>query len=211
MRYKTVLFDLDGTLIDTNELIHLSYDFTMKQYGFNFTREELLAFNGPPLRDVFEKLNPKQADEMVQTYITHNHTHHDAYVTAFPFVTETLEKLRDAGVKMAVVSSKRRTGVEMGLKVTNLRRFFDVIVAVDDVTHPKPDAESVLKAMSLLGGECETTLMVGDNYQDIVSGQNAEVDTAGVAWSSKGAAHLEAHQPDYMLHEMLDLVDIIGV
>lgn len=211
MRYKNILFDLDGTLIDTNELIHLSYDFTMKQYGYNFTREELLKFNGPPLQDVFSGVNPAMADEMVETYIKHNHAHHDAYVKAFPYVMETLDQLKNKGIKMAIVSSKRRTGVEMGLKVTNLRQYFEEIVAVDDVVKPKPDAESVLKAMQLLKGTPADTLMVGDNFQDILSGQHAGVDTAGVAWSSKGAAYLESYKPTCMLKDMRDLVDMLGV
>lgn len=211
MQYKTVLFDLDGTLIDTNELIHESYVHTTKKFGYDFSREELLQFNGPPLQDVFIGINPEQAEEMVETYLEHNHQHHDAYVQAFPHVVEVLERLTAKGIKLAIVSSKRRTGVNMGLKVTGLDRFFEEIVAVDDVENAKPNPESVIKAMNALGGSPETTIMIGDNHHDIIAGQRAGVNTVAVAWSLKDEVFLRSLNPTHMIKDMRELITIIGV
>lgn len=210
MKYKTVLFDLDGTLLDTNALINFSFQYTFKKYGYHFTEAEILAFNGPPLVETFQKINPAKAAEMVQTYIEHNHTHHDEYVTIFPNVIETLEKLNQKGVKMAVVSSKRREGVKKGLQLMNITHYFDSIVSVTDVEQAKPNPESVYKAMEELNAHASTTLIVGDNYHDIVAGQNANIDTAAVAWSLKGETYLREYDPTYMLHDMLDLIQIVG-
>lgn len=84
-----------------------------------------------------------------------------------------------------------------------------MIVALDHVEKPKPDAEPVLKALSLLGSEPHAAIMIGDNHHDIIGGRNAGTVTAGVAWSSKGRDHLLQFDPDYMLETMPDLLTIL--
>src|SRR5690625_3559725 len=205
MNIKTVLFDLDGTLIDTNELIYVSFKYTFDKYGYSFSREEILEFNGPPLIETFMNVNPEKADDMLKTYREHNFQHHNDLVTVFPNVIETLESLRENGIKMGIVSTKMRNGVELGLEVTKLKHFFDSIVSLDDVQNAKPHPEPVLKGMKELKGSPETTIMIGDNYQDIESGKNAGVKTAGVAWSLKGVDVLKRHDPTYILNDMQDL------
>lgn len=211
MSIKTILFDMDGTLIDTNALIHESFVHTFNHYGLSFTDEEILTFNGPPLIDTFKNIHSETAHKMVETYREHNIANHDHYVTVFPTVKETLEVLRQKGIKMAVVSAKMRSGVEQSLEFTNLRQYFDVIVAVDDVSKPKPHPQPVLKALEQLGTSTESALMVGDNSHDIESGNNAGVKTVGVSWSLKGESFLKQFKPTYMIHEMRELLKIVGV
>src|SRR5699024_1484131 len=211
MSINTLLFDMDGTLIDTNALIHESFVHTFNHYGLSFTDEEILSFNGPPLYETFMNIHPELAGEMVDTYRAHNLANHDKYVKVFPTVVETLERLKEKNIKMAVVSAKMRQGVELGLETTNLRQYFDSIVSVDDVTEPKPHPEPVIKAMKQLGGKKETSLMVGDNSHDIESGNSAGIKTVGVKWSSKGEAFLKQYDPTYMIDEMSDILHIVGV
>lgn len=211
MSIRTILFDLDGTLIDTNELIIASFMHTFSHYGMTYTREEVVQFNGPPLLDTFQKIAPDLAEEMVKTYRAHNLTVHDSYVTAFPHVTETIAALKEQGLKLGIVSTKMRKGVNMGLTLTGLATYMDTIITLDDVTQAKPHPEPVLKAVQALGADLETTLMVGDNYHDIESGKNAGVKTAGVAWSYKGSSFLEGFYPTYMLKDMRDLLQLTEV
>lgn len=211
MSIRTILFDFDGTLIDTNELIYKSFVHTFKTFGYSFTDEEILSFNGPPLRDTFTKINPELAEEMLQTYREHNYKHHDEYVTLFPNVRTTLEVLKQKGFNLGVVSAKMRVGVEQGMEITKIRSYFDTIITIDDVTKPKPHPEPVLKALEQLRTEPEVSLMVGDNYHDIKAGKNAGAKTAGVAWSIKGEAYLRKFEPTYMLQEMTDILTIVGV
>src|SRR5690625_965914 len=103
MNIDTILFDLDGTLLDTNRLIHESFVYTLEQYGFQFSDEEILQFNGPPLVHTFTELNPEKVNEMVQTYRTHNLARHDDYVSLFPNVKETLVQLKQKGIKTAKI------------------------------------------------------------------------------------------------------------
>lgn len=209
MNIRTILFDLDGTLIDTNELIAASFAHTFEQFGFTFTDEEMLTFNGPPLVDTFRAYLPDRVDEMVTIYREHNKKHHDMYVKVFPHVEETLKALQEAGIRIAVVTSKMRSVAKHGLEFTGLATYVEHVIALNDVEHAKPHPESVIKAMSLLDAKPETTLMVGDNYQDIEAGQNAGIRTAGVEWSHKGKEFLESYKPTYMFADIQDVLKLI--
>src|SRR5699024_66247 len=110
---------------------------------------------------------------------------------------------------MTVVYAKMRTGVELGLELTGLIDFFQTIVAVDDVSHAKPHPEPVFKGMEALHGKASSTLMVGDNYDDIEAGKNAGVQTAGVNWSVRGAAYLQQFKPTCMIDSMTDLLQLV--
>jgi pyrophosphatase PpaX len=208
---RTILFDLDGTLINTNHLIQASFQHTFKTFGYEFTDEEIQRFNGPPLIETFSSINPKRAEEMLETYQTHNHAVHDAYVTAFPRVSDTVRTLKQHGIKMGVVTTKMRKGAKMGLELTGLTSIFDTMITFNDVEHTKPHPEPVLKAMNNLGANAASTLMVGDNYHDIEAGKNAGVQTAGVAWSAKGKDFLLQYKPTYMIDDMSELLQIAGV
>lgn len=211
MAIQTVLFDLDGTILDSNELIYASFLHTFNHYKYSFTKEEIMSFNGPPLIETFTNIDPERAELMIETYRKHNHEVHHDYVKLFPNVIETIEVLKDNQIQMGIVTAKMRESVNMGLEITGLDRYFETIVTIDDVTHPKPHPESVIKAMTALNGEPSTTLMVGDNYHDIQAGQNAGVRTAGVAWSLKGRDFLASYHPTYMLEDMRDLLEIVEV
>ncbi|HLR60064.1 MAG TPA: pyrophosphatase PpaX [Pseudogracilibacillus sp.] len=210
MNIKTVLFDLDGTLIDTNELIDESFRHTFKKYNYVFTDEEIRGFNGPPLRDTFTNLNNGLAEEMIQTYREHNLANHEAYVRAFPHVEETIKALLEMDIKVGIVSAKMKPGVELGLSIVGLSKYFDTIVSIDDVTNPKPHPESVCLAMEQLQAKPAATIMVGDNSHDIEAGKDAGAQTAAVAWSKKGKVFLQQYNPTYMLENMKDLIKIVG-
>jgi len=207
---QTILFDLDGTLIDTNELIISSFQHTFDYYDLKFSREEILHFNGPPLRDTFHAVNPQLADEMVRVYREHNIKNHDALVEAFPGVVDTVAKLYSKGYGLGIVTAKVDRTVDMGLELTGLNKFFNTVITFNDVTHSKPHPEPVFKAMKELNANPATTIMIGDNSHDIEAGKNAGIRTAGVAWSDKGRAFLESFKPTYMLETMEDLLDIVG-
>jgi pyrophosphatase PpaX len=211
-KITTLLFDLDGTLIDTNELIISSFLHTLEQYyPGQYKREDVLPFNGPSLTETFSKINPEKAEEMIKVYQAHNHVHHDSLVREFPGVYETVQVLKESGFKLAIVTTKRPDVVEMGLSLTKLKPFFDVIITFADVTHTKPDPEPVQKALDSLESRPDESIMVGDNYHDILAGKNAGTKTAGVAWALKGIDYLQTFEPDFMLDSMDDLLKIVGV
>lgn len=209
---NTVLLDLDGTLIDTNELIIDSFLYTLNNYyPEKYKRNDVLPFMGPTLRETFESINPEKVDEMIEVYREFNIRNHDLLVKEFPGVFETIQALKNAGFKIGIVTTKVLRTVEKGLKLTKLDQFFDVIVALDHVQKAKPDPEPIHKALELLGSSPDEAIMVGDNSHDILGGKNAGTKTAGVAWSLKGKEFLLGFEPDYILENMTDLLKILEV
>lgn len=211
-KIDTLLFDLDGTLIDTNDLIITSFLHTLeKYYPGQYGREDVLPFMGPPLIDNFRSLDPERAEELVKEYRTFNLANHDRLVKEFPGVYETIKTLKQQDFKLGIVTTKLYDTVIKGLKLTKLDPFFDVIVALDHVTKAKPDPEPVFSALDQLKSAPDKAIMVGDNFHDILAGKNAGTKTAGVAWTTKGRDYLAQFKPDYMLEEMPDLLPILGV
>lgn len=212
MNVRTILFDLDGTLIDTNELIIASFTHTLEQHADRpYKREEILNFIGPPLRETFLNLDEAKAELMFNTYVEHNLSNHDQYVAAYPTVVETMKKLKDAGYQLGIVTTKIKKTAERGIRIAGLEDIFEIVIGLEDVTNAKPHPEPVIKALDQLKGVASETIMVGDNYHDIEAGKNAGTKTAGVAWTVKGRDTLEAYQPDYMLEQMSDLLHILEV
>ncbi|WP_096190221.1 pyrophosphatase PpaX [Evansella halocellulosilytica] len=208
----TVLFDLDGTLINTIELIVESFLHTMEHYyPGKYEREDVIHFIGPPLSETFEKLDPNKIEEMTNVYRTFNHEKHDELVQEYEGVYETVKTLDERGYKLAIVTTKRRETALRGMQLMNLDRFFDVVVSLDEVTNYKPDPEPLLMALNALDSKPKTAIMVGDSEHDILGGRNTGTKTAGVAWSIKGEAHLASFEPDVMLNTMPDLLTYLGI
>ncbi|MEK3887904.1 pyrophosphatase PpaX [Bacillus sp. FSL K6-3431] len=211
-RITTLLFDLDGTLIDTNELIVSSFLHTLgKFYPNRFERADVLPFLGPPLVVTFNGIDPQKTEEMIVEYRKYNLAQHDLLVKEFNGVFETIRTLSENNFKLAIVSTKMRDTVIKGLELTKLDQFFDVIISLDEVERAKPDPEPLEKALKALGSTPKEAMMIGDNHHDILGGKNAGTYTCGVSWSLKGKEYLEQFHPDYMLEKMADLLEIIGV
>lgn len=211
MSIDTILFDLDGTLLDTNELIRESFIHTFNLYNISFTEEDLTEYNGPPLRETFLKLDPEKGEEMVQEYRRFNVENHDQYVDLFPNALETLSALHKANIKTAIVTNKMRDVTLIGLELTGLDEYFTAerIISLSDVSVGKPNPEGIIKAMKVLNSKKDTTLIVGDSYHDLEAGQKAGIQTAGVTWSERGEDFLRSYNPSYMINDLYELLHLV--
>lgn len=207
--YKALLFDLDGTLLNTNELIIESFLHILgDKFPGKYDRESVIPFLGPSLRETFDGIDPLLTESLILSYRAWNEEQHDQMVTAFDGVVETLQKLKNQGYKLAIVSTKRRSMIDRGLQLVGCQSLFDTIVSYEDVSNTKPDPEPILLALEQLNVSKENALMIGDNFHDIVGGQRTGVDTAAVAWSIKGEEFLATFDPTYMLQHISDLLSI---
>lgn len=207
---KALLFDFDGTLLDTNELIIQTFMHVLEdKFPGQYSPQDCINFIGPSLIETFEQITPNDVDEMVEKYRAWNIEHHDELVTEFDGVLPTLEKLKEQGIRLAIVSTKKRDTLEHGLDLMGAKHLFEFWVGLDDVKNVKPDPEPVLLAIEKLGVQREEVIMIGDNSHDIEGGKNAGVKTAGVAWSIKGEEFLKQYHPDYILQHMSDLLEIV--
>jgi pyrophosphatase PpaX len=211
-KLDTILFDLDGTLIDSIRLILDSYHHTLASHGLPpRTDEEWLRGVGTPLSVQFAEWrdDPSTIDALIATYREYNLKHHDSMVTVYPGVVQAIEALKAAGLATGLVTSKNRQGALRGLALARLELLMDVLVCADEVDNPKPHPEPVEKAVALLGADPATTVYVGDSIHDMVSGRAAGVRTAAALWGPFGRHHLEGAEPDYWLERPAELLTLV--
>ena len=209
---QTVLFDLDGTLIDSIRLILDSYHHTLTQHNLPArSDEEWLRGVGTPLHVQFSQWHdsPEMLEAMISTYREFNLKHHDQMVTVYPGVVEAVRQIKSSGIQTGLVTSKNRQGALRGLALVGLEALMDVMVCADEVSNPKPHPEPVEKAVALLGADPARTVYVGDSIHDMHSGRAAGVKTAAALWGPFGRSHLESAGPDYWLEKPEDLVGLV--
>lgn len=208
-RFDAVLFDLDGTLLDSIELILDSYRHTLEAHGLpDKSREDVLSGLGQTLEDQFVRWFGPEApiDRYVQTYIEHNLEVHDRFVRPYPGVNAVVERLHEGGTPLAVVTSKRRRGAVKGLAALGLGERFGVLVGGDDVERPKPDPQPVELALAQLGGPDRARVaFVGDATHDVHAGHAAGVVTIAVTWGAGVLEELRASEPDHLVRDAEEL------
>ncbi len=185
-QYDSYLFDADGTLFDTVDLICKCFQYVAEKYtGKTLDKSTIINGIGLPLKSqLIAHLGPEfDHDQILDDYIQYQINIMEDSVSPFPDVIPTLKILKSAGKKLAVVSSRRRVSLEIILESTDTSGYFDVLVTPEDTTKHKPDAEPALKAMSLLDADKATTVFIGDALYDICSGDSAGIDTIFVNWS----------------------------
>jgi pyrophosphatase PpaX len=212
---RTVVFDLDGTLIDSEGLILASFRHTMRTHlGAAPPDAEWRATIGRPLavqvRDFAR--SDDEADAMVRTYTEHNLANHDRLVRPFSGVAECVESLRARGFRLGIATSKRRVATRMGLAACGLpEAWFASIVTADDVTRFKPEPEPVLKALAEAGEvEPARAVYVGDSVHDMRSGRAAGVRTVAVLWGPNGRDVLAPEEPDWLIESPTELTALLG-
>jgi pyrophosphatase PpaX len=212
-RSPTILFDLDGTLIDTIELIVAAarYAFASRP-GPAPTEAEIRATIGRPLVTQF---GPWLVDEhdlpfLVAKYREHQLEHHDRLTTVYPGIPDALASLHTAGCAMGIVTSKVGFMAERALVHVGLREYMQVLIASDSTTKHKPDPEPVLVAMERLGARPEETVFVGDSPYDMMAAVAAGVRPVGVAWGAFETTVLLSAGAAVVLPSVADLVDLLS-
>ncbi len=198
----TFLFDLDGTLIDSIELILSSFRHTIREHGQSVPPDRAwLAGVGTPLRTQLKAFarDSAELDSMITTYRNYTLAHHDESVRPYPGIKHALESLRSTTDRLGIVTSKARAGAHRGLEVCELSGLFNTLVAADDVTKHKPDPAPVLRALELLEANASRTVFVGDSPHDMAAGRAAGVITAAALWGPFERSDLDSPPPDRWL------------
>ncbi len=211
-KIRAVLFDFDGTLADSTDLVMQCYRHTMTIHlGEPPPDEEWLRGFGTPLEPQIRRFarSESEATAMLKTYRDYQGIHHDRLLRPFEGVVPMVQELLDRQVPLAIVTSKHREGTVRGLELCTLSACFAEIVTPEDVVNPKPHPEPVLHALERLGVQADEAVFIGDSPHDIVAGREAGTFTAGVLWGPFPRAVLEAEHPDFLLispHDVLGLV-----
>lgn len=210
-RLKAVLFDFDGTLVDTTELIHQSMRHaTSTVLGREYPRETLLNGVGRPLPEQMKLFDPERADELLEVYRRHNEANHDELIRDFPGVEGALSRLQEAGLELAVVTSKRRVSVDQALETfPALGRVVDRFVTMEDTTEHKPSPEPLWKGLEILGAAREEAAYVGDSPYDIAAAKAAGLASVGVSWGAFPHESLREAGPDHLFADMDGVVETL--
>jgi len=208
-RYPAYLFDADGTLIDTAELIYQCFRFTCKKFAdMEISREMALKYTGLPLRKHMEAYLGPLDDEAfrvrAEAHMDYQMAIYRDHLKAFPGVREALVALRERGARMAVVTSRRIPTLSLFLKETGLYGFFSAFVTPESTPRHKPAPDPALEALRLLGIPAQDALFVGDSEWDMACGKAAGLDTAIVPWAPSDRAHWSA-APTYVLADIAAL------
>jgi pyrophosphatase PpaX len=211
MRYQAVLFDLDGTLIDSGAAILASFHHaTETVLGRRFADDVVMAsVGGHGIHRQMAAFDPERVDELVDAYRAHNL---DLYrqIRLFPGIDAVLERLRDDGRELGVVTVKSRVTVELTFRLLPLGSFFETVVTGDDVERHKPEPDALLLALERLGGEPGSAAYIGDSPFDVQAAKAAGMGAIAVTWGGiHGRERLEPEQPDALVDRPGELLGVL--
>ena len=211
MRFPVVLFDLDGTLIDSGAIILASMRHASRTVLEREIEDEVLmaTVGGQGLTEQMRLLDPERVDELVRVYREHNEPLH-ASLVACAGILDVLPGLAE-GRRLGIVTAKRRATVQLAFDaLPGLEEWFDVVVGSEDTKRHKPDPDPLLHALDRLGAEPREATYVGDSPFDVRAAKAAGVHAVAVTW---GGIHTEerlrAEQPDAVVHDATELLDVL--
>ena len=209
---KAVLFDLDGTLLDTNELIYNSFCHAFKDVlNMELSKAKITSLYGKPLNYSFTKYTDDEeiVQKMIDVYRGYNAKHHDNMCKPFEGVVELLETLKNKGIRLGIVTSKRKVVAVRGMELADILKYMDVVISPESTKKHKPEGEPALKACEILGVKPEETMMVGDATYDLLCGKNAGCKTCGVEYTAIELEELIKVNPTYMVKKPLDILALV--
>lgn len=208
-KFDAALFDIDGTVLNTGEYIFQAYKYTISLHlKREITWEEVVPVLGLPFKECYRILtNLEDVDYLMECHhryqIQNSHS-----VTAYENTLKTLRELKKAGVAIAAVTSHTGELLIRNLKITGIDKYFKVIVTPFDVEKPKPDPESIFKALEILRVKPERSVFIGDSPADIKAGKAAKVKTIAAIYGFHGERLLETN-PDFFVDDIAQIIPII--
>lgn len=206
MNIKTVLFDLDGTLIDSLPLIKTTYHKVFQELDIPWGNAEVMNSVGLPLVQIAKTFAGEERHiEFFKLYQHYYALEHDNLTRAFPGTLEMLESLRQAGCRLGIVTSKSRGVAMRSAEYVNIARYMEVFIGAEDVHQHKPQPEPIIKALTLLDAPASTAAYVGDSPFDVMAAKAADVISVGVTWGMSKREEISRHSPDIILGSWKEL------
>jgi pyrophosphatase PpaX len=204
------LFDLDGTLLDTRELILSSFRHATREVlGEQLPDERILPFIGIPLIYQMRTIAGEHAEQLIEVYREHNAQVHDELIRSFKGTREALDALLTEGRRLAVVTSKRNGPAQRGLACFSLEDCFELVIGSDDTAKHKPDPEPLLLAAERLGVAADSCVSVGDSPFDMQAARAAGITAVAALWGMFSRDELIAAGVQYEATDFSDLVTVL--
>jgi HAD superfamily hydrolase (TIGR01549 family) len=205
--FRGVIFDMDGTLTRTNDLIFASFNHVAEKYcGRRFSAEEVIALFGPPEEGALSKvISSSSCDEAMDELCAFYKANHRAMAGLHEGMTGVLEVLRTSGIPMAVFTGKGRRTATITLEEVGIASFFDLLVSGSDVAAHKPSPEGIEKVLEAWSMKPEEVLMIGDAMPDLVAARAAGATPVAVLWDSYDRERVLHAGAPYVFHRVNDL------
>ena len=212
-KITTLLFDFDGTLMDTTNVIVQSWQQVYKEItGSEGDERTILSTFGTILGDMLKETFPGEpTDKLLNIYRSYHYDHFLELIDLYPGIREMLDRAMSEGLRMALVTSRLKRTAMLAVKEFDMEKYFEVIVTADDCTGHKPDPEPINKALKKMGVSPENAIMIGDTLLDRQCAANAKVKSALVSWAPSIDVHrLEGTDvPDFILEKPGDLFEFV--
>jgi len=210
MTIRNILFDLDGTLLDTNELIIQSFQHTYQRHlNKQVDKEDIIKNFGEILKITLDREFGEEGEEAIKTYRGFQVGNFEKLIAIHEGVKEGVIELHRQGYKLGVVTSRLNDSAIRGLNHFGLKDYFESIIGADDTDQHKPDPTPAFMALKELGGKPEETLLVGDSSYDVLCGKNAGITSVVVGWSALPMDIILKYEPDYVVDSMEELLALV--
>lgn len=203
------IFDIDGTLTSTNQLIFDSFNFIAKKYlNKTFSDDEIISMFGPTEDVILKELCGEKFEEARKEYYTYYSKNHWK-AKLYPGIKEILNCLKNKNYPLGIFTGKGRQASLITLKKLEVDHYFNLIVTGDDVTNHKPSAEGILKFVNQFGLKNNRVLMIGDSVSDVKASREAGIKIASVLWDRYANDKVKAMQSDYYFYSVEELKNFL--
>ena len=208
--YDGIIFDVDGTLVQTHDLIFASFKHVAEKYlNKKITNEEIHSLFGPTEDVILKDWAQHRYDDARNDYYGYYESNHGEMASAFPGLPELVHLIKSKGIKLGIYTGKGRESTIITLKAVGMLEDFDLIITGDDVDKPKPSPEGINLFMEKFGLDKSRVLMVGDAHVDILAADAAGVKSASVLWDSLTAEKVKQLKPDYLFDDVVEFIEFI--
>ena len=214
MKYKAVIFDMDGTILNTLEDLKNATNYSLRQFGMpERSLEEVRIFVGNGIRKLVERAVPagtpkEKIDQILDVFLEYYEIHSADNTSPYPGILELVEKLKKSGIKTAVSTNKADVPAqELGREYFN--GIFDLIVGQQDGLKVKPAPDSVNKILSILDIQKKDAIYIGDSDVDVQTAKNSGLDFIGVSWGFRGREFLEKNGAKNIVDNANEILDLV--
>ena len=207
-KIKGIIFDVDGTLLDTSEFVYQAFEYILKEFSFPVPdRATLISKTGKKLAVDYEALTgTTDTEKLCAAHRTFQNEHQDL-VTPFPHLIETLEELKKRGLWLSIASIRSKITLIKSLEQANILKYFDFLLTAEDVAEPKPHPEYILKTLTHFKVQSDEVLVIGDRAVDVYAGKAVEAKTLAVTYGYEADTVAQA-KPDGVVDDFRKVLDM---
>jgi HAD superfamily hydrolase (TIGR01509 family) len=213
VKLQCIVFDMDGTLTQTNQLIYDAFNYIAQKYaGRTFSIPEITAMFGPPEEgSMLHIVRQDQLKEVMADYLAFYRREHHRLARLYPGIEDVLKFIKERGLKLALFTGKGIDTTMITLEEFGIKKYFDYVVTGSDVKNHKPSAEGLEKILKHFVLPPEEVLMVGDHVSDVKAAHDAGVKIAAVVWDSYARDKVLQMETDAVFHTVQDFYRWIQV